>query len=381
MLPHPDRSTLVAIGQRADTTDMALAVRTHGASADVLSCILSGCLDRPTEAERISATIALARIMLDHPVPLAAAPLSGAHIHLLATLSHPQSGELSMLRAVATYGAREDALLAMIKGAGQLKSDEQNAALLTLSRMIVTAERSPVQLEGSQSRKKALTLIGTLGAPEHIDDAINVYGRTRDGINFLWLGAKARASTTIIAGLNQRSAVCAAAFARMDSHIKASDILEMMKFTGHYGSADLITTATRHAKRQSVLINALLEGAAARESESTSAGIRQKHMVCHAVLESLPFEMRADMPFKTVLEYAGKHGDEIELTQAIEKFFNDAFARIIIEKAAKEAVKIDGSLAWRLDKIAEIYAKGPPNMPQGTSLNSDMTLRAPKLKF
>lgn len=381
MLSPADRSTLVAIGQCADATDMALAVRTHGASADVLSAILSGCLDRTTEAERVTAGIALARIMLDHPVPPPAAALSGAHVHLLGLLTHPRSGEISLLRAVATYGVREDALMAMFKAARKGNQDEHNAVLLTLSRMIVAAEKNPVNLEGSQARKKALALIGALGAPEHIDDAVTIYGRTRDGISQLWLGAKTRAGTAIVAGLNQRSAVCAAAFARMDSHIAVSDLLAMMKFSGHYGTAALITTAARHAKRQSILINALLEGATVREGETVAGGIRQKHLVCHAVLEALPFGMRAEAPYKPVLEYAGKLGDAIELTQAIEKFYDDAFARVIIEQAAKDAAKLDASLAWRIDKIADIYAKGPPKMAQGTSLKNDMTLRAPKLKF
>ncbi len=381
MLSAADRSALVAIGHNADTTDMALAVRKYGASADVLSAILSGCLDRSVDAERITAGIALARIMLDHPVPPPAAALSGAHIHLLGLLAHPRSGELSLLRAVATYGVREDALMAMFKGAQQGNRDEQNAVLLTLSRMIVAAEKNPIALEGSQARKKALALIGALGSSDHIDDAITVYGRTRHGISQLWLGAKTRAGTAIVAGLNQRSAVCASAFARMDSHIAVADLLAMMKFAGHYGTAGLIATAARHAKRQSVLINALLEGAVAREGETVAGGIRQKHLVCHAVLEALPFGMQAETPYKPILEYAGKHGDAIELTQAIEKFYDDAFARVIIEQAAKDAVKIDGSLAWRLDTIAQIYAKGRPHVPQGTALNSDMTLRAPKLKF
>lgn len=292
MLSPSDQNTLTAIGRKADPIEMSLAVQQHGANSDALSCILSGCFTRATLRERDAAIIALARIMLDHPVPPAAVALSDAQLYLLSSLISLNAGEMTLMRAVATYGQRDDALHALYAGACRLKDDQIAATLLLLSRMIVAAEVDPATLEKSSARQKALQVIGQLGASEHLADALCVYGPTPISLRHLW------------------------------------------------------------------------QGAARHEKETPSAATPQKTRVCRAALSARPSHMRATAAWKKVLTHIGQHGDQLDLTHAIEHFSGDARAHHVLEKAVRDTARTEPALHYRIGMLAKIYSHVEATAPR-----------------
>ena len=358
-LTPEQRSHFVERGRSAPYDDLRADVHAHVADVDVMSCLLSGVLERDSLADKRAATLALACAMAAHPAPVRETDLSGTHQHLLRALADPACGDAALADTIKNYGMHEVARGNLFKGITDIQGNGRSAAQLRIALALVAAEDAPVKLEDSPSRQKAVESVGADADLTEMTATMRTYAGTRDIVKYLWQGAEPRAGSTVIAGMNRRLHVCSVAFAHAACAIAPKTQDSMLKFLGHHGSPALLEQAARRFAMPAAL-DTMFDGAQARIRESFNAGMTQYTTVCDATLKALPHDLKTQGAYDLMAEHIAAHGSDAQIEMLIGKFYHDTRLPHIIDRAIDKIAAVDATQLRRKQVVADIYAKGAP---------------------
>lgn len=383
-LTHPlQNSDLTAIGRRGDLPAIraALAALPADGRERGMALLLAGCRLAGGDLFSNAAVGEIARGMLLHDGPETDIAQSPSRRLLLAyIMRHAAENPAPLQQVLARYGLQEATYAALWHGIESSTSAQRQPQLHLLAGAIAEHDRRRGRLAQATCRSKYLRMLGGHAPADVIIDSL----RHRPDalcVTALWDGATLRAGHAVLAGVEQRAAVCTAVFAHASAVAPQDILIDMCLFVGQRGDESLLRRAAETAGGNIYLIAPLYTGVQKRAQESINAGKQRMAQLSAAVINAAPQGMTLEPPLTEILYEAGQSGDDALLQTAVRKFYHEPAARKLLEDGAKHRGLGDNAEGMRrYNIIKQAYDLGPPPLAIPAA-SAPTTVVVPQFRF